>query len=288
MKSAEEPLLRTARYPSLRPPIPKLGHSKQAGIRPNLGMRMEREAVRAEQARMAVSKRFGMYKDEGKKVVRSPEVVEDQTLRQLREAWRNVRWKDDISMDGEYKSCLKAVKGIQYTAKDVERFSVALADAIPPGWNHRVGYFLSALINNCPDTDFIIHTKHLDTEIYHLGHHNTKNITIDGNAGDYLARSMSGGKITVEGNVGCSCGSYMKDGEIVINGDCASVGDNLFGGKITVKGAVKFITRKIYGGEIHIEGEAQAISHDINDHIGYPCGSIFYKGKEFFPWMFSP
>jgi hypothetical protein len=171
-------------------------------------------------AKMSVSKRFGRFKDEEEKAVRTPQVAEDQALKQLTEAWGKVRWKDEMGWDGKnYPACLKAIAGIQYTAKDVEKFSIALADLGITEDSRCAGLFLSALVNNCPESEFVIHAKHLDERVDLLGYRNTKNITIVGDAGNWVGSKMTSGKITVEGNTGFCAGDCMKNGEIVISGN---------------------------------------------------------------------
>ena len=265
---------------------------------------------------MAARKRFGMYKDEEKKVVRVPQVANDQVLVQLIEAWLKVKWKGEFSEETDfsqsYKACLKAIEGIQYTSKEVEKISIVLArfqDKSQFTW--KAGLFLSALINNCPESDFLIHTQHMDERINGLGIYNTKNIVIEGDAGDYLAEHMSNGTITVRGNAGSAAGAVMKSGEIIINGNCANqlgfamkggkitlmqkagsyvggrmengeivingncgdkLGDDMLGGKITVKGnAGDYLGINMEGGEIRIEGE-----------YGHLCniqgGKIYHRG----------
>jgi len=208
---------------------------------------------------MSVSKRFGRFKDEKEQPVRAPQVTEDHTLRQLKEAWAKVRFYDELlDLEGrEYRSCLNAVRGLKYTSADVENFSIALAEfQDAEDFKEKAGYFLSALVNNCPDSDFVIHTRHMGGRIDHLGHYNTKNITIDGDAGENLAYRMEGGRITVEGNTGNDTGQEMKTGEIVINGDSGhSLGASMKGGKITVEGNAGVYTGiGMKNGEIAVNG----------------------------------
>jgi hypothetical protein len=253
-------------------------------------------------------------------------VIEDQTLRQLKDAWLNARWEDDTStsLEGEYQSCLKTVKGIRYTANDVEKFSLALAEfQNEEDFDWKAGVFLSALINNCPDSDFVIYTKHLDGRIDDLGYSNTKNITINGDARDNLGCCMAGGKITVKGNSGAYAGTSMENGEIVINGDSGiwlgfqmkggkitvngnamhmagrnmengeivingrcgdEVGYYLLGGKITVNGnAGKDVGSRMQGGEIRIEGDYESLALTVSQAHEIKGGKIYHKGKLVFP-----
>jgi len=208
-------------------------------------------------AATAVSKRFGWFKVEVEKAVRVPKIIEDQTQKQIIEAWLNVRWKHQKGVSKEdYMGCLKEIRDIRYTAKDVEKFSIMLEifkESEDFAW--RAGLYLSALINNCPENDFAIHIGHIDKKIESIGYQNTKNITVDGDAGNYLAIYMAGGRITVEGNTGIA-GQWMENGEIVINGNCGRfLGYGMKGGKIAVKGNTEDgVGLEMENGEITING----------------------------------
>jgi formylmethanofuran dehydrogenase subunit C len=140
----------------------------------------------------------------------------------------------------------------------VEKISLALAEfQDEEDFESKAGLFLSALINNCPESEFVIHTRHLGVKIFYLGLYNTKDITIKGDVGDYLAYSMSGGRITVEGNAGYGAGNTMENGEIIIDGNSDYfLGDRMKGGKITVKGnAGNEAGSNMGNGEIVIDGD---------------------------------
>jgi formylmethanofuran dehydrogenase subunit C len=230
---------------------------------------------------MSVSKRFGRFKDEDEKAVRKPDVKANPALEGMMQAWegfRNTELKEEFYRGGKeygdllYEHALASmahlheVRGPRYTSKDVEKFSLALTEFQGHGVDEfgvRAGPFLSALINNGYESDFIIHTRHLEEKIHYLALHNTKNITIDGNAGDCLARCMSGGKITVEGNAGYAAAENVKGGEIVINGSCGyGLGGEMKGGKIIVNGNVG----QAAGG--HMENGEIVVNGDCNSDLG--------------------
>jgi len=244
--------------------------------------------------RMAVSKRFGMYKKEEKVGVRKAEIKEDQTLGKFSKIWRKV-FKLGKGMDQEdigklHTALSKLLKRMEYSHKDVEKFSLVLAD-LPheedmPG---KAGLFLSALINNGKDSDYVVHAEPFG-QIDILGFRNRKGITLKGNGGvwigtemkggelivegdvdDEIGGEMTGGKILVKGNSG-SVGNHMKGGEIMIEGDAGAVGNFMEGGRIIVKGNATLIGDFIEGGEIRIEGEIGSIE-DVKH------GKIFHKGK---------
>jgi hypothetical protein len=248
---------------------------------------------------LAVSKRFGRFKDEDEKAVRAPDVVEDQTLRQLREAWLSARWGIDTSTEAKnYARALDAIKGIGCSSADVEKFVVALVEfQDEDNFRYKAGFFISALINNCKDNDFVINVRHLTKKIGYLGYQNTKNITVSGDVGVQLGRNMECGSITVEGNADIIVGESMKGGSIFVKGSAAAVGAGMKNGRITVEGDVElglgsnmtggtievkgnagqWMGTGMLGGEIHIEGECESLPDRIAG------GKIYHKGKLIYP-----
>lgn len=105
-----------------------------------------------------------------------------------------------------------------YNAEDVRDFSMTLAQfQDEERFADRVGTFLAALVNNCKGKEFVIVTRHLSVAITGIGHMNKKNITVDGDAGDWIGEDMEWGRITVNGSVGC-VGTGIKDGDIYQRG----------------------------------------------------------------------
>ena len=260
---------------------------------------------------LAVSKRFGMYKDEDKKEIRVPEIVHDQTFIRLQDAWQNVRWKGHYSEFGKenYSAVLASIKGIQYSSKDVEKFSAALAVFQESDeFSERVGYFLSCLINSCHETDFTIHTRQLNGDIAYLGLYNVKNIIVNGNPGEKIGHGMIRGRITLNESTGWMPGGCMEGGEIVIHGDGghhsgqwmdggiiiiegdagAGIGEWMKNGQIIVEGnAWKEVGHSMKGGKIIVKGNAgcrTGISMDngeiiINGDCGYGLGNYMSGGR---------
>jgi len=286
----------------------------------------EAQRVVLPDARLAVSKRFGRFKDEDEKAVRTPAIVRDETLEQLTDAWKrfgakykeiNWSWLEEGPIKKYYGIALSLISDIHYSTQDVEKFSIALAEFQDTDFfAFKAGLFLSALINNCPESEFVIHTSHLYGIVSFLGFYNKKNISVDGDIGDNLAKYMSGGKITVQGNAGNNAGIQMNGGEIVINGNsdlnpgcrmkggkitvkgnaegyagidmkngeivvegdcCCCVGDGMKGGKITFKGNAGWrVGEEMAGGEIRLEGEYKSLGRDQKG------GKIYHEGKLIF------
>lgn len=205
---------------------------------------------------------FSRYGPEEERAVRIPEVKKDATLRQLKAAWRKFEQAYLHRIRGvEYENAIDAIRGLKYTAMDVEKFSLAMIEF--QGENlffWKAGIFLSALVNEGQDSDYVIHTKHLDYPPVSLGFANTKNII-------------------VEGNVGHGFGCLMEKGRVIVNGNAYdSLGQTMYGGSITVNGNVSYnigITSR--GGEIHINGRFEAIATSN-------CGvRVFHQGRQVWP-----
>jgi len=189
---------------------------------------------------LAVGGRFDKYQPEDEKDARKVTIERDPVLERLIAIWK----KFELGFSGynnEYKDALEQVKGISYSAKDVEKFSIALLEFQDEGnFPEKAGYFISVLINNGKDLDYVIHTQHLNQEINLLGYRNSKNITVNGNVGRGIGWEMEGGSITVNGNAGKRVGQGMKDGEIHLQGDYVTLAGDIKGGKIYHKGKLIF------------------------------------------------
>lgn len=178
---------------------------------------------------------FSRYKPEEEKKVRKFEVKEDKTLK-LKDIFRG--YKIGLDFWNKYhENTLSLIKGIKYIAKDVTNFSISLAEfQDEEDFGERAGIFLSTLINNCKEQNFTIITEHISQPIPHLGDQNTKNIIVEGNAGNWVGWEMKKGCITVEGNAGWGVGRWMEGGMIHLEGDYKSLYNTIVGGDIYHKG----------------------------------------------------
>jgi len=223
---------------------------------------------------VAFGGKFGRYKPEQEKEVRKVQITEDEVLKQLKDAWR--RYGPGF-FGYSYETALKAVREISYSAADVENFCIALAEfQDEKHFSERAGYFLSALINNGKDSDYVIHTRYLGKELSQLGYKNTKNIVVNGNAGDWAGLQMGGGSITVNGNANARLGEGMRGGTIIVNGNVGPhAGSSMEGGSITVNGnAGYYVGYHMIGGTIILNG-------GVNSAVGIdiPGGKIYLNGK---------
>jgi formylmethanofuran dehydrogenase subunit C len=207
----------------------------------------------------------------------------------------------------------------RYSAEDIERFSLVMVGyQDEKGFNAKAGYFLSLLINQNENKEFVLDTRNLAIIPWYIGFRNTKNITIRGNAGDllgyemengnitiegncdenagnsmigglievkgntkdFLGYQMRGGKIVVRGNVKNNLGSFMEGGNLIVNGNC---GDNLGwcmqNGTITInRNAGSGIGLDMSGGEIYLNGDYKKIAEPNEE----TKGDIYHKGKLIF------
>jgi hypothetical protein len=207
---------------------------------------------------LSAAGKFGNFKPESGRDVRKMNVKANPVIEEMKKAWElheilteNGGVFDKVTYD-------RIFKGIKhrYSAKDVEDFSILMSELQGGAFfPTSAGFFLSGLINNCNDAEFIIHTKAFAEPIISIGYRNTKNITIDGDAGAYLGDEMVKGTIIVKGNAGDSVGWYMKGGSIIVEGDAGySVGCHMSDGELRINGSFKEISQEFPGGKVFHKG----------------------------------
>jgi formylmethanofuran dehydrogenase subunit C len=194
------------------------------------------------EAGLAASKRFGRYKKETGKAVRETEIQGDEVLSRMRDALVGMRVEMtfELKEDDGYIYASSAVKGMgmEYSAEDVERFSLTLTGLEHGEEGGRwAGMFLSALMNLGQEDSYRVHTTHLDVELEYLGYRNRKSIVVAGNGGHHLGERMSGGEINVTANVGESAGGSLTGGRLVVEGNAGEyLGNDMADGEILVRG----------------------------------------------------
>lgn len=242
--------------------------------------RKERQAAELAQSKGKKGNgRFARYAPEGEKQTRQAEVVEDETLKQLKDAYRRsvceYYYETMEVFDEPYEDSLKNLEGINYTAEDVEKFTIALAEfQDEKDFSKKAGLFLSALINNGNDTDYTVITNHLSEPLHCFAYKNRKNIVVEGNVGESFAHYMEAGTVLIQGDAGDHLANRMIDGEITVEGNVGFGAASIQGGKVTIKGNAGHSFGSMQGGEIHIEGEYGSISaHYIRS------GKIYHRGK---------
>lgn len=247
-------------------------------------MKKTRKKPQDRNAGTAASKKFSRYKKEDEKAVRKTDVRQDKVLEQLKRAFKAINIFDELAKDGDIRlsdayeaiSTASVVTSLRCSSKDIEKFSLVLVEFQRERWfSDKAGLFLSALINNGDDNDYMIHTANLEWSVGNLGYKNTKNIVVRGDVGDNIGESMGGGTITVEGDACNFVGYWMEGGDIRIRGNVDEMAGWLMkGGTITVEGDAGIsVGYGMFGGVIHLEGGYS----DIGDRI--KGGKIYHKGE---------
>ena len=210
---------------------------------------------------------FGRYKPEPQQEVRQPVVKPNKALAKLIESWKKFDFNCiayDVRERAEepYIKALELIRNLRYSAHEVEQFSIALVQFQKEReFSEKAGIFLSALINNGSETNYVIHTRHLDKKLSCLGVFNKKNLVIEGDVYYGVGKMMLGGSITVNGNVDFRAGFLMFGGKLVINGNTG--------------------TETGYGmtsGEIHVNGELDRYKGNPDSYMP-TNGRLYHKGQ---------
>jgi len=239
-------------------------------------------AVERKSSVLAASSRFKGFRSEPLHDVRIHEVRSDPILEEMKKIWIACKYEKIVLWHNA--KILARISDLEYSAKDVENFSMMLAlFQNESDFSDNSGSFLSALMCKCREDNFVIHTSHLSELIGKLGYRNTKNFTVDGdvgravgeemkagtiivngNAGEFVGYKMSGGAITVEKDAGEFVGCLMQGGKIVVKGNAGDrVGNGMWGGTIIVKGNAGDEICRFHGGDVTVEG-----------NVGRTAGSI--------------
>ena len=260
------------------------------------------------------SGRFRGFGPETERDARTIKVEMNPALEELKRVWAECRFGYSASYDKDYLAITEKIKQLRYSPIDIEGFSILLAgfqgeEFFPI----KAGLYLSALVNNCQEDGFIIHTNHLATLVSAIGFRNRKSIIVHGDVDSIAGEDMECGTMTINGNAGDNLGGGMKDGAITVHGDADGwIGNGMRSGTITIKGdsgrrtgwtmrggeiivegdagdevgalmsggiirvdgtAGSMIGDRMDGGEIHLKGRYFNISSDFNG------GKIFHEGK---------
>ncbi len=230
---------------------------------------------------------FGGYKKEPTQEVRTADIKENEVLKQLIGAWERYEYQVRQSLMEEYNDALILIKNINYSSKEVGLFSVLLKELyekLDPHdlaylqFGRKVGFFLSALINNGSESDYSIHIGHA-IKVEYLGYRNNKNIIVTGNSYFGLGHNMLSGSIQLNGNGGHAVGVQMHGGIIIVEGNTQdSIGHSMENGRIVARGNVgDKVGFGMAGGEIYLEGDFDGIGDRIRGD------KIFHKGKLIWP-----
>ena len=250
------------------------------------GKKTEGRIVVPDASVTTMANKFSKYKPEEEKAVRKVEVVEDEMLKKIKEAWKAFQYNSNEMPEIAYDKAAALAEPLRCSTSDVEKFSIALVQFQDEnGFSRKAGLFLSALINNGKDQDYVIHTRHLTVPIIDIGERNTKNLVIDGDIRYGVGERMKSGKIILKGNTWDNVGSDMEGGEIIVEGDAAAAADGtgpyMKGGSILVKGDAGWsVGYGMTGGTIRIEGDLISEKDMVNGvGIKMEGGSITIGGN---------
>jgi formylmethanofuran dehydrogenase subunit C len=226
---------------------------------------------------LAFASKFKRYAPENEKAVRKTEVVEDETLKQLKAAWKACNVVSGARTDYLYAKMRETVGMLEYSAKDVENISLVLAEfQNEERFSEEAGIFLSALIDGGREDAFVIHASHFAEPVRFIAYENKKKVTVKGDTGSLLGGHMQDGSIILEGNADKYVGYHMTGGSITVEGDAdENAGDSMAGGYITIKGnAGSSVGNRMTGGSIIVEGDA---GNDVGN--GMADGIITVNGN---------
>lgn len=194
---------------------------------------------------------------------------------------------------GSYVAFLSAIKRINYPAEAVTIFTNLLPKV--RGDVYDMGLFISALVNNCKESDVTICTRDFEYYIPFIGYMNSKNLNVIGPIGHKCFQYMLNSKVVINGDVDDGLGYRMCNGEIIVNGNCTDcVGQLMEDGCIIVKGnADNDVGYNMSGGSIIVEGNCEddlahfmkggmiTIKGNAGDEIGTDCfkGIIMLGGN---------
>ena len=236
-------------------------------------------------ATASAASRFGRYKSEEESLVRVPGVRANKELDMLIRVWKSYEGlfgadngrsviddnTDDYLRD-YYQVAAAILQGRRFSAKTVERFSVAfqgLAD-IEHASLRGGGAFFSALVNLGNADSYRLNLGPNGSVLYGLCFRNCRNVAVYGDAGEAPGVKMKSGRIVIEGDAhGFFC-QEMEGGTAILNGN-AYFDD---GGEVAGSGMT--------GGEIHLNGEmfcrrGEDTVAEMRNQIIH--GRIFHKGK---------
>ncbi|MBS3094012.1 hypothetical protein J4456_05540 [Candidatus Pacearchaeota archaeon] len=205
---------------------------------------------------------FNKLGKENKEEIKNPEIKDNSILEYL---VKNYKLYIEQATDFEKARRIQHFLKINpVKSNEIEELSLILGKYQRLNNFNLSGYFLSKLINESNDEDFVIHTNYLEKLIDCIGYKNIKNLTINGNAGDWVGYKNIK-NLTINGNAGDWVGYEMENGRIEVNGNAGGwVGEQMKNGNITINGNVgDLVGYGMEDGEIHINGEYEGFGNKI-------------------------
>ena len=188
-----------------------------------------RRELRPTPAETPARKRFSKYKPEPSKTVRKAQVKESPMQKKLKAACRRyTRTKgmvvtqaaDNVEFHNPKRKAIveDMLKAIDYSAKDVEKFSLSLGNLVQSLDKGMVVEFLNYLIMHCKDSDYVVYTEGLGSDFQYFLLHNTKNVVVHGDLGWNACHVMWSGKVTTTGDAYPGLARSMQGGIIEVQG----------------------------------------------------------------------
>lgn len=225
--------------------------------------------------------RFAKYLPEGHGIIRVSEVRETPWMCSIFRLWESfisvwLHAPGPYDIQNIYDHAAGIAKACPCSARDIELFSVALASRQGDrNFSAKAGLLLTALVESCGESGWMVHTAHLSEPLEYLGYSGTRGFTINGNAGSFAGKQFFSGELRILGNAGFGVGSDMSGtGKIHVHGNAGTyAGYGMWSGSIHIHGnAGDNIGYESRGGEIHIDGEIGSIESNAR------C-KVFHKGS---------
>ncbi len=182
------------------------------------------------------------------------QVDTNNTISSIAKVFREyITYANYLTSEFSYKSALSKLENLKFVLNEVSTFAGLIdREQFTDKANYwTAGLFISAAINKVITKDevMVLDFVRLGYPVDCIGYRLKQgNLSLRGDAGDYLGENMSGGKITIQGNAGNYVGYAMSGGEITIQGNVVDhVGTYMSGGTIHVKGQIGSISGSCKG-----------------------------------------
>jgi len=205
------------------------------------------------------------------RIVRAKEKVMEQIvkgyLKLVDEEVKDLVWLVEHSrILKAYSSALQLIQGFEYDVDDIEELCLEIdkGGRIPYLVSGPAGVYLSALCNNAREESIHLRLSEFKRIFHFLGYRlpEGKTLELEGDVGDFIGASLSGGKLIVKGSTRNWTGAGMTKGEIFVSHHTGqNTGEWMRGGEIHVDGRIQGLGKTILGGRIYQQGRL-VVPHD--------------------------
>lgn len=148
----------------------------------------------------------------------------------LYRSWENLA--NDLPNDICFEEACKIAKSIRYDSLDISQFISKIAGS----YERKTGPFLSALINNGNEQEYIIDVRDLNKPIS-IGFRSSGKLKVIGDCGAHAGKEQIGGEIIFYGNTGYGTCAWKSGGIAILEGHSGDfTGLCMSGGEIFVLG----------------------------------------------------